>query len=339
MKEIVFHSFYYNDDFSLLKNTLLYSDKIIIPINDFVVQPDDSIKSEFKYFPLIPKNAIYELEYLKKNNLVEFHNFRGNKYGNISNFITILKSKSEEFPFFMYPFKDFIPLIKSYSIDINEEIWLSSIPNIFIFIASIFLGELSSGKRIPLTDNRIIFDLAIKGLKDIFELKRENDLGYGDELNKLKEKLLTRKIINIRLPRFEFKSFDDVLELKHHLKDNINTINKYLYEISTNIDCLPWEPEFNIELNKILNDKIYPQLKDYEKEIKYSSKKIIKSLAFDGLKWFSYSHMFYNILPGHFEEIFIGTPIAVLIEIMMKEKKRINEIKNKLPMSIFVEYL
>jgi hypothetical protein len=94
-----------------------------------------------------------------------------------------------------------------------------------------------------------------------------------------KSDLLAMEIMNQYLPDFELRSYDDVLEARERLKDELLAFRAYVSDLSGEITEEPYSEEFKKEVARKSDLTVGRAVQDIEKKVKGASNNFLISLA------------------------------------------------------------
>ncbi len=147
----------------------------------------------------------------------------------------------------------------------------------------LFLDSYRSG-QIPFTDN----PMAQEAFRNVFNAnvgKKENAVVLNEILTRNhKATYLAKEIMSEHLsslPGFETKSFEDILELKERLKDDLDAFKKEMASLVWDIKSNPWDDGFEGEIAKTIDTKVNKNILELEKR-KQKDPRISKLLKIGG---------------------------------------------------------
>lgn len=195
--------------------------------------------------------------------------------------------------------------------------------------------EFSVHGRICCNDNHIIHDAMNLGVKGVLQFAGENIAETNSGFRRLKRNILAQKILSLNLPSFEFHSFDDVFEIKEKHRDELLTLDNHLDDLTKKIDSSPFDPGFNDEIDRLIENRIQPEIDNLFQSICFSPSRVVKNL-YDPLKNFGLALGFSNSFPAYTKEIVMTGVTATVVEGLFKDfhetRKRIKES----PYNIFI---
>jgi hypothetical protein len=89
------------------------------------------------------------------------------------------------------------------------------------------------------------------------------------------------KLLDIELPELDFRSFDDVLEIRTKFKNNLERFRIELAKFLQFFVIEPWDINFKSKCNEIIMCKIQPALQELRDEIDNSKDKIVLKILKD----------------------------------------------------------
>jgi hypothetical protein len=330
MDDIIFHSLYSEQQFKTLKHSLLYFDKIIIPSNNYACSFGEK-NPHPHWLKLIPDNVYDEIEYLKNEKLVNLHWFENSHFDDIAKYYGAISEVIHRLGKIRnYSKSQIHELAKHLNISPNHPDFLSIINEASIFIAAICLMEFSEHNLRCCNDNQIIHDTFNLGLKGVLQFANEKT-----DLRSLKRNILSQKVLSLNLPSFEFQTFDDVLEIKEKHKNELLALNNHLDDMTEKLEISPLDHGFSEAIDRLITNRIQPQIEDLKKSISFSPSRIAKRI-YDPIKNFGMALGFSSCFPDYTKEI---AAIGLTASVVESAFKDIAETKQKVknsPYNIFI---
>lgn len=335
MDEIVFHSLYNESDLKNLKHSLLYFNKVTIPSNYYVCEFGNKHPYPH-YLQLVPESVSNEIEYLGNYNYVNIHKFDGGEYENISKYYDAVVEGANRLGRNRNYSKEQIYKIGNYlQLNPKHPEFLLIINEVTTFLAAICLMEFSAHQRICCNDNQIIHDAMNLGLKGALQFASENITESRSQFRELKRNILAYKVLSLNLPSFEFHTFDDVFEIREKHKDELLALDNHLDDLTEKIEKSPYDEGFDEEVNRLVANRIQPEIDNLFKSISFSPSRVVKNI-YDPLKNFGLAFGFSNCFPAYTKEIAIAGITTTVVEGLFKD---FNEIKNRIKQSPYNIFL
>lgn len=165
----------------------------------------------------------------------------------------------------------------------------------------------------------------------IFQVYSEFLDSHQEKKQELKKNYLAYRVLQLSLPDLENSSFEEILEARFKLKDELIG---FRYEVNN----LSWElkendsSEIKQEIDKIIDTKVNPSLQDLKNKIKHSREKLIQKIFSTIKNPKSYVPLIGGLYTGLPIEIAIGSSIVLSgmenINSMRTEKKQIKRANN-----------
>jgi hypothetical protein len=105
--------------------------------------------------------------------------------------------------------------------------------------------------------------------------RQKKALRYYKQNNKIKANFLAIETIKQNLPNFELESYEDILVLREKLKDQLEQFRTMMAKIAADIQSLPWDDDFQADLNRVIDRDINPVLLDLQKKLQSSTDRFI----------------------------------------------------------------
>lgn len=336
MDEIIYHSFYRDSGFRSLKHAILYFDKIVIPKNVYPVIFGEN-NENMLLAQSVPEDVADQIDYLINQKIVQQKEFLGFQETDIGDYIKAVETGLAKQEISRnYSFDEIQNVCSYLNINPKDSNSLREVQSIAILASALCLMEVSKSKRICCTDNRIVYDSISCGLKNALELAEQSVKNQGLEVRRLSTNLLAQKVMSIDMPSFEFKSFDDVLEIKEKHKEELIALDSYLFDLSDKIELLPFEPGYDDALDKVIERRIQPAITNLRRSVTSSPNKVIRT-SYDSIKNIGLSIGFANILPEYIHSVVTTGVVYSLLEAFLKEQRSSKIKLNESPLSIFLK--
>jgi len=337
MNKILYQSLYSDPDFTGLKHCIFYFDSIDIP-NLSVPIVWGKNNENIRYLQTIPEEVREDIEYLKKEGVVNIVAVQGNKhwenihktYAIIIRDLDLKQERRIYDPIEIYEICNFLRMNEK-----DPEL-LTNVGQVSIFLASACITSLSFLEQICFIDNKLIFDSVNSGINGIIKSKLPSNDIDEYQINKWKANLLAQKVISLNLPSFEFHSFDDVLELKMRFRENLLALDNHLVDISRNIDGMPWDLNFENRINNYIDERIQPEIANLIKNVKTSPRKIANKICHSARYYIPLFLIFYGISAKTLNDFLFGTS-AIVLDAIRNAHQEANIYKANSPYSIFMK--
>jgi hypothetical protein len=120
---------------------------------------------------------------------------------------------------------------------------------------------------IPVTDNQKSKVLLQRKLERISE--QTSFVDYKRELD-IKTSTLAMRVLEDYLPTFSFESFEQILEARYKLQEQLTMFRQAMASFAAEIDESPYQPQFHRRIEEILASKIRPAVEALKTEIQKS---------------------------------------------------------------------
>jgi hypothetical protein len=152
---------------------------------------------------------------------------------------------------------------------------------ISVFLSHVLSFSLSNNVH-PITDSRYYQSLLNYKFKKIFNDGGNNLLlkKYGGNL-KMEIGAVGMKLLDVELPKLDFRSFEDVLGIRNKFKSNLERFRIELAKFSQFSVIEPWDNNFESKCNEIITYKIRPAIQELRDEIDNSKDKIVLKVLKD----------------------------------------------------------
>ncbi len=159
---------------------------------------------------------------------------------------------------------------------------------------------------IPITPNVVFYELLQLKLKylDTLKVQKENEVLYFNH-PEYKANFSSFSLAMCLLPDFEMSSFDDVLEIRNALKDELVAFRHEIFSLGEFIKVSTWSEEFLPQINYIKEHKIEPVINDLQNKLKNNKRRIVR----DALKMSTSSGL--SLVAG----IWSGMPIILVMAV------------------------
>lgn len=125
---------------------------------------------------------------------------------------------------------------------------------------------------IPFTDLELFEELLLdKFRRSVTELRQNKELDLSREL-------VARRVLEIHLPRFEMFSFDDVLETKEKLHDELMHFQAEMAKFAAQVSVTPFDQSYEREIQRVIAKDIEPAIADLEAKQKAIDRKFLSKL-------------------------------------------------------------
>lgn len=105
--------------------------------------------------------------------------------------------------------------------------------------------------------------------------------GYELPLEAIGADALGIEVVERSLPDFEYTSYEDILELRHRLHDELVRFRTEIYGLSSTLKAKPWSSQFQLEITETVRAKVDPALEDLRRKIRLSNDKVFQKLFRD----------------------------------------------------------
>lgn len=325
MNKLLYQSLYSDHDLTGLKHCLFYFDSIDIPDLEAPIFWGEN-NANVRFLQTVPERVYNDIEYLRKEGVVHLVRVQDKPWENIFETCQLIineidrnQKKRLYEPSVIHELCDFVGIHEK-----DPEL-LETVDQVSIFLASICITSLSMKEQVCCIDNKLIFDSLNLGINRIIKSKLSSYDIDSHQIKRWKANLLAQEVISLNLPSFEFHSFDDVLELKLKFRENLLALDNHLVDISSDIDGMPWELNFQHRMTDYINKKIQPDISNLRKNVKSFPLKIANRIYDTGFSNLGLSLAFYSLSPSHLKEILIGASAKTLLDIIktscLEEKK------------------
>lgn len=316
-KKVLFHSFYQDDSFTSLKHALFYFGHVTIPDTSFLAIPEKREVLRDRYVQLIPDNVREHLEALRQQGIVDFvspvHSAGTPAMVKLAEMIA---EEGRAHGQRSYPPSDIAPVFRSLGLDSRPQN-VAAANQITKILAGVCFESIALDGAVPCVDNRILFDEILLGFKGLFRSLLEDKAFSREELADLKAQFLAQQLWSIYFPCFEFRSFNDVLEMRSRLESNATLLQQRVLELGRNIEANPWDSGFRDEVQKVIKSEIVPQVRELEREAKLSVSKVAKQVA-GAVCAFTLQ----AVVPDLISDVLFGVGVVSLREAIQKERER-----------------
>ena len=127
----------------------------------------------------------------------------------------------------------------------------------------------------PFTDNQLYQEL----LLDKFQRAVKSDAvgKYRAELRQTSA-ILATQIMNVSLPKLELRSFDDVLEQKTRLRDELLRFRTEIMKFAAQVKATPYEDSYLREIERVIAANIAPAIEDLSAKIKGAKRAMVSNV-------------------------------------------------------------
>jgi hypothetical protein len=325
MENIVFHSLYRDANLKTLKHSLLYFDNITIPSDALACNFD----SHIHFLQLIPDDVYEQIDYLKNQNLVKVYKFLNNDSKDLTKYNKavvegINRLGRERF----YSRETLLEVCNYLELNYNHPDVFEIVDAAIILIAAIILMEFSVYEKICCIDNIILYDTLNLAVKGVLNFSKDSIHDNNIEFRRIKKNLLAQKVLALNLPSFEFKTFDDVLEIREKHRSELLALDNQLDDLAGKIELPPFDPGFSEAVDRLISRRIQPEIDDLTKSITFSPSRLARRI-YDPIKNFAIGFGFSNNFPAYTKEIAIAGASLTIIEGIFKNynetKKKIKE--------------
>jgi hypothetical protein len=129
---------------------------------------------------------------------------------------------------------------------------------------------------IPITPNTVfseLLQLKLRYLKTIQVNKRYEEKYIDHPEFKAAFSALSLSICS--LPNLDLVSFDDVLELRYRLREELVAFRDEMFRLSDLIKASPWEPKFQSQVAYIIEHRINPAVRDLQHKLKTNQQEAV----------------------------------------------------------------
>ncbi|MGE0827644.1 MAG: hypothetical protein AB7G75_36625 [Candidatus Binatia bacterium] len=288
MNSIIFHSLYTDPAFNSFKHSLFYFDKLVIPEGGFIFAkpgPNETSTSHAYLVSLVPEQAYNDIQALTAIGAIETidaeHTGSELKFEQIVQFVyRETKGKNNLGNYTpaeitsVFQFLDFVEperlLSNSLAVEMAQEIALV----IGVFCLQLMAYE----KKIACLDNQLTFDAVSLGVQRILDDKSVRASFQSAGFHRYKSTLLAQRLLSLNLPSFEFRSFQDVLELKEKFRDEIGAFRTEMDRFALEIEKTPLDADFLPYLKIFADSKIHPQVEELKRKIRLSPSSFLGTL-------------------------------------------------------------
>lgn len=336
MNEVLYHSFFQDQDYKSLKHSVLYFDRLVIADNSYPVifGPNNS---EIRLARSIPENISCEIEMLKKEKLVSTKEFKGLFDTDVGDYVRAVNlGRQQRGSSLECTEEDLDEIFRYLSIrpdfpnSVQKALSLSSLAS------SILLMELSRSGMSCCIDNQLVYQQLNAGLRYALELGAKSVSSESLEKRRLAANLMAQKVMSMNLPSFEFSSFDDILELKHRHKDELLALDNYLLDMSEKIEPLPFEKGYDKALSEVVERRVQPAIDELRSSVKFSPNRVVAK-AYHPLKDIGLTIGFATGLPAYIQEVVSCGIGLTLLESMLLERYELRKEIKRSPLRIFLK--
>ncbi len=178
--------------------------------------------------------------------------------------------------------------------------------------------EISKSKKNCCTDSRIVSDAVNLGLKNVLEFAGDSVKEQSLEVRRMSANLLAQKVMTFNMPSFEFKSFEDVLEVKERHKDELMALDNYLFDISNKVELLPYELGYDDSLNRLIERRIQPAILDLKKSVAFSPNRIARN-SYNPIKNIILSFGMASGFPEYIHTVVTTGVVVTILEAIVKD--------------------
>jgi len=126
-------------------------------------------------------------------------------------------------------------------------------------------------KAVPFCSNPILQNLMNRKIRRRYEKLFDLDMNIPN----FKKDLSTFNLALVNLPNFELKSFEDIIEIRERLKDEMSEFRLKMCEFADKIKTEPYSETFINHLELIKRDNIQPTINNLHKKISSLNRKTI----------------------------------------------------------------
>lgn len=315
---VIFQSLYADPEFRSLKHALFYFGKLLIPRRDFLFAWGEKQQfDQFRHVLLAPEHALKHLEVLEAQGVVEFEKEQSAHDDSKELFQGIAQQVANSGGIYGYRPSDVGPLLSFLELDPYHRGTPSLLANASVGLATYSLEGVAKGRGFPCVDNAVLFDLMNIGLQLIFKSSLEQGEFTREEADQLKAQYLGMGLMPLFLPSFEFRSFDDVFELRAKMKGSLARFQAGVLDVSREIKLLPWEPGFQEDLARIFRKRIRPEVEELRKATRVAPGRVARHIAVAGVVM-----TLQSLLPELVAQWLIGASSVSLVEAVRRERDR-----------------
>lgn len=291
-----------------LKHALLYFGKVRIPKNVFLYCNDET--KFLRHINTVPFHAIDHIEALKDQGLVEFEDDRGS-VERLSNLIAG-QAHSLRRPY--HP-GEVLPLFNFLDIPPNTGPFPEELNYGALLLAACTLASAGREHALPCVDNPVLFDIVNLGLKALFE--DFISTGFSPrEIDDLKAQYLGQHLINLYLPSFAFRSFDDVLDVRERMRDQLAALHGRVEGLASQLSAAPWDARFGAEVGSLVKREVEPAIAELQKAARLSLTRVVATAGV--------ALTLQSLLPAALASALIGISVW---DVVQRERDRIRSAK------------
>lgn len=86
------------------------------------------------------------------------------------------------------------------------------------------------------------------------------------------------QLISRELPNFELQSYDDILELRYKLREELGRFRLEMRQIAADITTNPWSEDFRQDIDRVIAKQLDPALAELRRKLSLSNDKFIQKL-------------------------------------------------------------
>jgi len=316
MNSIVFHSFYRDPEFSSLKHALLYFDHITIPSNSFVLSLGEG-PEQSHYVQLIPDDAYEHLEGLQSSGAVSLRKLSSQNPDPIIFYEATVSAINQLPSHGPYSIEDVQSILDIGDLKIDEDDSVEFVKQVVLMMSAFCLKEITQESGTPFVDNSLIHEAVGAGLSGLIETPSIQSKFGDDQVREMRSILLAQRTLELELPSFRFKSFDDVFAAKARLGSEIAAFDQRMYELSQRLLVDPWAPGFTDELDLFVQRYIKPEVDALRARSVSDVKGFVGQVHDKALKYAGLGLGLYSVVPHLMELIAAGASVAAVSEALV----------------------
>jgi hypothetical protein len=311
MNSIVFHSFYRDPEFTSLKHALLYFDRITVPSNSFVLSFGDR-PEQSHYVQLIPDHAYEHLESLQNSGIVCLRTLSSQNPDPIVFYEATVSAINQLPRHGPYSIEDVQSILDIGNLTIDEDDGVEFVKQVVLMMCAFCLKEITQESGTPFVDNSLIHEALGAGLSGLIEAPSIRSRFGEGQVQEMRSILLAQRTLELELPSFRFKSFDDVIAAKVQMRDEIAAFDQRMYELSQRLLVDPWAPGFSDDLDAFVQRYVKPEVDALRARSRSDIKGFIGQAQEKALGYAGLALGLYSIMPDLMELIAAGASVAAV---------------------------